>query len=399
MKIWHLLSAGVLCFLVGFPDPQCAADDAPPQKQLRAYPLHNNANSADFSPDEQLVVTESTRSEETPGAATKQFVEIAQLWNFKEDKLLGESRLQHIDVKAFANRYFQERIIRFSPDGSRVIVLLNRTLYVLRGKDLGEVQSYQLSSPSEVKGTVHEVQKFEVHTIEISPKGDLAAVLWTKGMKNGSIVIYDLMTGVRVDGWDIPQGWVTFTNNLAWSADGSLLLVPVPNAAPCMSLGIKPDLFAFDVRTGVITQKLNTGLLTGSIAITPDGRVLAVDRNCLGVFKNHDPKLRIFDLSTGKMMQEISGRGAGVRYSVSISADGSRFLAFTGKMKAGFDLLDGVPYDVRVDSTFSVWNLHNYEGIVTSQNIPGLNAWRLRLSPKGGYAISVGEASFIYQLP
>ena len=88
-----------------------------------------------------------------------------------------------------------------------------------------------------------------------------------------------------------------------------------------------------------------------------------------------------------------------MRYSVSISADGSRFLAFTGKLKAGFDWLDAVPYDVRVDSTFSVWNAHNYQGIVTSQNIPGLNASGLRLSPKGGYVISIGKASFIYELP
>jgi len=36
---------------------------------------------------------------------------------------------------------------------------------------------------------------------------------------------------------------------------------------------------------------------------------------------------------------------------------------------------------------------------VTSQNIPELNAWGLRLSPKGGYAISIGKASFIYELP
>ena len=236
-------------------------------------------------------------------------------------------------------------------------------------------------------------------TMEISPNGELAAVLWTRNLINGSIVIYDLMTGARVIGWDIPQGWVSFTNNLAWAPNGSLLLVPVPNAMPCMSTGNEPHLFAFDVRTGTTTQKFNTGLLTGSIAITSDGRILAVDRNCLGVFKNHDPKLRVFDLLTGKIVQEISGRGAGVRYSVSISADGSRFLAFTGELKAGFDWLDAVPYDVRVDSTFSVWNVHNYQGIVTSQNIPGLNAWGLRLSPKGGYVISIGKASFIYELP
>jgi WD40 repeat protein len=394
MKVWRLICAGVLCFLSVLSGKISAVDEGPPQIQLVAYALHSNPNSADISPDEQSVVTEITRREETPDPGTKRFLEVAEIWNFKEDKLLAEFLLEQNDVKASAASYFPnpirgERIIRFSPDGSRVIVLLNRTLHVLRGRDLGEVHTYQLVAPP----------KYEIRTMQISPSGDLVAVLWARNMVNGTIVIYDLMSGIRVNSWDIPQGWVSFTNNLAWNPDGSLLLVPVPNAMPCMSPGNAPDLFAFDVRTGATVQKFNTGLLTGTIAITSDGRVLAVDRNCLGVFKNHDPKLRVFDLSTGKIVQEISGRGAGVRYSVSISADGRRFLAFTGKMKAGFDWLDAVPYDVRVDSTFSVWNLHNYQGIVTSQNIPGLNALGLRLSPKGGYAISIGKASFIYELP
>lgn len=402
-----LTCAGMVCFLCVLPGMVYAAGDGPPQTQLVTYALHSDPNSADISPDEQFVATESTRREETPDPSRKRFLEVAQIWNFKEDKLIAELLLQQDDVKASATGYLPapihgERIIRFSPDGSRVIVLLDRTLHVLRREDLAEVRTYQLIAPNDVERTVHgktKVEKFDIRTMEISPNGDLAAVLWIRDLLNGSIVIYNLMTGGRVNSWDIPQGWVRFTNNLAWDPGGSLLLVPIPNAMPCMSPGNEADLFAFDVRTGATTQKLNTGLLTGSIAITSDRRVLAVDRDCLGVFKNHDPKLRVFDLSTGKIVQEISGRGSGVRYSVSISADGSRFLAFTGKMKAGFDWGDAVPYDVRVDSTFSVWNLHDYRGIVTSQNIPGLNAWGLRLSPKGGYAISIGKASFIYELP
>ena len=407
MGFWHFLCAGALCFLSVFADKISAADDGPQQMQLVSYALHGNPNAADISPDEESVVTEVTRREETPDASTKRFLEVAQIWNFKEDKLLAEFLLQQNDVKASTTGYFTapirgERIIRFSPDGSRVIVLLDRTLHVLRRKDLAEVHPSRLIGPNDVERTAGgktKVEKYEIRAMEISPNGELAAVLWTRNLINGSIVIYDLMTGARVIGWDIPQGWVSFTNNLAWAPNGSLLLVPVPNAMPCMSTGNEPHLFAFDVRTGATTQKFNTGLLTGSIAITSDGRILAVDRNCLGVFKNHDPKLRVFDLLTGKIVQEISGRGAGVRYSVSISADGSRFLAFTGKLKAGFDWLDVVPYDVRVDSTFSVWNVHNYQGILTSQNIPGLNAWGLRLSPKGGYVISIGKTSFIYELP
>jgi hypothetical protein len=84
---------------------------------------------------------------------------------------------------------------------------------------------------------------------------------------------------------------------------------------------------------------------------------------------------------------------------VSASADGSRFLAYTGKMAVEFDWSDAVPYDQVVDETFSVWSLANYEGIVTSQNIHGLKGSDLRLSSKGKYAVSYGKASFVYELP
>ena len=68
-------------------------------------------------------------------------------------------------------------------------------------------------------------------------------------------------------------------------------------------------------------------------------------------------------------------------------------------MAVEFDWSDAVPYDKVIDETFSVWNLTNYEGIVTSQNIPGLKGSGLRLSSKGRYAVSYGKASFVYELP
>jgi hypothetical protein len=139
--------------------------------------------------------------------------------------------------------------------------------------------------------------------------------------------------------------------------------------------------------------------LAGSIAVNADSRVLAVDHGCLGVFKNRHPKLKIFDFATGKHLRSISAREASARYAVSTSADGSRFLAFTGKMAVEFDWSDAVAYDKVVDETFSVWSLANYQGIVTSQNIPGLKESELSLSSKGKYAVSYGKASFVYELP
>ena len=340
------------------------------------------------------MVTESTLQSEVNDAAMRQFAEVAQLWNFKEDKLVAEFRLPKVEVGQYAKDYSVDpiragRLVRFTPDGSRVAALVDRRIHVLHAANMKELHSFQLSAPKE----------FRVRAMEVSPTGDLVAVLWVTEMLHGRVDIYDLASGATVQSWDTPLGWIEFTRGLAWHPNGKLLFLAIPNAPPCTAPTNQPDVFAFDVMTGAIKQKFTTGLLTGSIAVSVDGRVLAVDENCLGVFANHDPKLRVFELSTGKRIREVSGRGSGVRYSVSISADGSRFLAFTGKVKMKFDWSDAVPQDVRVDGTFSVWSLSNYEGVVTSQDLPGLNAQGLRLSPKGGFAVSVGKASFVYELP
>lgn len=386
-----------------------AADSAlgnSPQQQLKTYALHNSPNSADISPDEQLVVTETTNKNDGADSGTKTFAEVVQIWKFKEDKLIAEFTAQRVQVKASSKNYFSDpvdgaRIVRFSPDGSVVVALVDQTIHVLSATDLTELRTIPVAAPDTTR-KIHGrtiISKPSIHAVEISPNGKVVAVLWVTEMLYGRIELYDLSSGRNQLSWETPQGWIHFTRELVRHPNGKLLLIAIPNETPCLSPGNEPDVFAFDAETGAIKHKLTSGLLTESIAVTADNRVLALDSNCLGVFKNHDPKLKVFDLVTGKHLLDVSGRGTGVRYLVSASADGSRFLAFTGKMKTKFDWGDFVPQDVIVDSTFSVWSLTNYQGIVTSQNIPGLSAWTLRLSSKGRYAVSSGKASFVYELP
>lgn len=380
----------------------------PPQKNLKEYALHGDPNSADISPDEQLVVTENTVRMDADELGTKLFAEVVELWNFKQGKLVAESRLRLVAAKKFPKGYFRDpiywrRIVKFSPDGKSVIALVGHNIYVLQASDLSTTQTISLLEPRAIvmsaRGTKL-VQQPRVAAMAIAPKGNMAAVLWVVGLSlHGTIDVYDLSTGSRVQSWKTPQGWVNFTKSLSWTSDGKFLVVGIPNNTPCGSPFDGPDIFAFDPYTGAIEHQLNTGLLVGDIATTTANRVLAVDFNCLGVFENHHPKLRVFDILTGKRLKELSGRGTGVRYIVSISADGRRCLAYTGKMGVKFDWGDMVPDDKVEDETFSVWDLSNYHGIVTSQNIPGLRASGLRISPKGHYAVSYGKASFVYQLP
>jgi hypothetical protein len=93
-----------------------------------------------------------------------------------------------------------------------------------------------------------------------------------------------------------------------------------------------------------------------------------------------------------------------VRYAASASRNGNRVAAYTGIVKAGFDWGDMLPFDKHIDATFSVWNLSNYEVLVTSQILAERTSGRfrvagqipLRISPKGGFVLHGGA---IYELP
>ena len=380
------------------------ADSAPPQKQLRAYALPGSTQSADISPNEQSVVTVGTRQLDLAAPEKKTVV---QLWNFKEAKQLAEFTTPQSEPRPAPQGYLLDRsrtapIVRFSPDGNAVVALIDRTIHLLRASDLTELRSFALAAPDDETRTsltgrivVHQPS---VGAMELSPDGQVLAVLWVSHMIHGRIQLYDFSSGKRTLAWDTPIGWLN-SKSLVWSHSGKLLLIAIPNESRCSSPGSGPDIFAFDAQTGSVTSKIRTGLLAGSIAVSSDNRVLAVDHGCLGVLKNRHPKLKIFDLATGRHLRSISSREAGARYVVSASADGSRFLAFTGKMSVQFDWSDAVAYDQVVDETFSVWSLANYQGVVTSQNIPGLKESELSLSSKGKYAVSYGKASFVYELP
>jgi hypothetical protein len=386
-----------------------------PQRDLKAYTLEGAPHSADISPDEKLVVTQTTRLDPTDDPAMIRVVELAQLWDFRLKHLVAEVPLLEATVAKgrTADGSIPGRFARFTSDGQLICVHLNHFLYVLSGIDLHEIRRIQLDGPPGVarsyksrKTGIHSfVEKSNLSILELSPVGHKAAVVWTGDYPlSGQVELYDLDSGSQLSQWNTRDRelGVLQPRALAWMPNGRQFVLAIPNEFACSSPGSGSDLFVVDATSGTIQMKFRSGLLVGDIAVTRDGRVWAADSACVGVFKNHNPKLKVFDIHTGKRVRELSVRDSGVRYAVTASRNGDRVAAYTGKIKVDFDWSDMVSYGVPVAETFSVWNANNYEPLVTSQNLtrPRQEIFSgrppLRTSPNGNFVL-FGKT--IYELP
>lgn len=401
MKTRRVLNAGAfLMFALTTPE-STNKHAAPPQMELKTYALYGGPNAADLSPDERVAATEITRRVTANDPETKDVEEIVELWDFKSDKMTAEVRLMTTNVREKTKGYVPDpnrsnRVVRFSPDGTKVVALVASRIFVLDATKVDVVREIAL----ETSGNASPPHEPLFRTMEISPDGEKIAVATMVGDLRGRIDIYSLDSGKRVEGWEVSEGWAGLGSSPVWSTDSKTIVVAAPGTSPCGAPNGLPDIFAFDSETGTITGRWTSGMLVGSVAASGDGRLFAVDRNCLGVFRNHDPKLKVIDVATGNIRDEISGRGDGVRYMVALSGDGKRLLAFTGKIEMQFDWGDAVPRDRVVDETFSVWDSKSYAGLATSQNIPGLMRATVRLSSHGRYTIVCGRANAaVYELP
>jgi WD40 repeat protein len=376
----------------------------PQPMQLRAYALHNSPNSADISPDERLVVSESKLQTERSDPTGQRFSEVIQVWNFKEDALVAEFFATEGDGQApgHSAATFGTRIVRFSHDGDVVVALINQTVYILNATDLAKLRTIPLTGPDittrNYAGMALNIKAF-VSSLEISQDSQTVAILWASDFTFGRIDLYRLSSGAYILSWNTPEGWTGSINRLHWHPNGEMLIVAIPNATSCRSANHEPDIFAFDIKTGTIKYELTSGINTPRVAVTSDNRVLVVEGRCAGLFSHNQAKLRVFDLTSGRRLHDGSADILGVGESVSASADGKRFLASTGQVAKKFDWGDGYFDYVDVDRKFFVWNLTTYSGIVTSQNIPALNESRLELNHSGRYALALGKASFIFELP
>ncbi len=163
------------------------AESGPPQRQLKTYALNGNVRSADISPDETLVATQITRLDSTKDPSKNKALELVQLWDFRQDRLVAEAPLTEVvtDKDHPSQDYSTPRFTRFTGDGKILVAYLDHTMYVLSGTDLRELRKIPMSGPAEEvrsykdKSGVHPfVIKPNLQIFEVSPVGHKVAAIW-----------------------------------------------------------------------------------------------------------------------------------------------------------------------------------------------------------------------------
>jgi len=381
------------------------------QVSLKTFSLQEGVNSADISPDESLVAIERTSEHKTADNTTI-FSEVVELWNFREDKVVATATLKSVDEQPMSsnvahNPLMTPHFVRFSGEGKVVVVYLDGSITLLRASDLGFLRTVMIAVPPNItrphvyKGNSRIVV---VHTkleaMEMSPTGTSLALLWVTGFSHGSVDFYDISTGQLMAGWEAPSGLILLEggHHLAWDSVSPLVYVALPNATPCGNPNNIPDVLGVDSQTGMTKVGITTGLIVGDIAVTPGHELLAVDRNCVNVLQNHHPRMKVFDLSTGKFARNVQADGTGVRYAVSVSRDGQRAVAWTSDMRCQFDWLDMVCYDRAVKEMLTIWHLPDFS-VVASAVVNTPSDRPLRMSSMGRYVLTYGKTVSVLELP
>jgi WD40 repeat protein len=375
VPISHPLRQALLLTAVAL--PLIAADHAPAQRTLKTYP-----------PSSQLLLAAEISPDETKVAAVAQ--NKAQVWDFRSGAVVAEAELPAWSFEAGVPQ------VSYSVQGDLLVVCVERALHVLRAGDLKEVR--QIVIPDEI-GTVRyqgHYKPSEGHTsvksVQLSPVADVAAVLIGHQALGDRLEIYDLTTGAKMRSWNMNP---RIAGTCVWHSDGRRFFVVTGDWNRN-----NREIVELDVATGALAVVLAVAMPVSSIAVTSDQRVFVVDGRPKGVFIARDPTLRVFDLASGKMVHEFGGRGNGVRYHLSVSRDGRRLVAFTGIQKMEFDWEYLVYIPQLLDRTLSVWDLQNNQGIVTSQDLQGLDENNFfSISPSGHFVVISGLHPQVVELP
>lgn len=234
-----------------------------------------------------------------------------------------------------------------------------------------------------------------------------AAVAWWsdvgEGYGGGLVRVYDLNTGALLQEWNFRDVPYTF-GDLAISPDGKQLAVLHLMAGPEQRRGPKFNLDVFDVGTGQLSARILTRDSAGRVAFVGESYVATAVDTLPTAFSK--PKIKLWDLGNGEVVRQFGDPAVGAKYAVDASANGKVLAGFVYKdhVRFGWFVLED-EYEIS-EQRIGLWEVATGRTIAISpEMLPIINSpWppELQVSASGNAVLvrwpGASHFIFIFQL-
>ncbi len=274
--------------------------------------------SGDVSPDGRYLAIEghSIRWPRERLINTRDEVEILDIATSKSLKKTTVSEYEWEQVAIADADPIQERFLRYTGDGTRLLFsdATQRKLRVLRADDLSQI--HEFPEPNIALG-------FHIWAIGVAARAPIAAAVWGgSDLRIGRSVVafYDLDQGRTLGSVLIGMNTNLSASSIALSPDGRLAALNI-NSDPGGRLGNKAhDAIVISVPDGKLVTTMIADYVIRPVAFDADGRVLTA----AGSERTKSPQVKVWDAPTGHFITQLEGIAGGINGALAVSADGKR---------------------------------------------------------------------------
>jgi len=320
-----------------------------PQTSDLSRPNHpfGASGAFDLSPDGKTLAVEfGTREPD------KRITDWVALWDVESQRLVATKEVEHDEPKqtlsfSFSRDapktklpfpvpiFWQSKNIRFSPDGRRLLVLTGPSLVALSFPELKVLYTVEDRVTEENVFTQMFIEGFAMAANrlaileQISHNSDQCCAL--------KVILTDLDAGKVLGQWSRPGD---MSQSIALSPDGKLLALTINPGwdGPKKIAAGKNNIFIVKPETGETVRAINSGYAAGNAQFIGGGsRLVTVATN--NMMETWDA-VQVWDVDSGKLEQKFGYAKYGLRGGVATSSDG-KLLAM-----AAFWL---IPTDVKLD--------------------------------------------------